>query len=129
MRGAGIVVIWRFVENTNRSCGAGWLSSLKMFRKIYARKRTRRDWALLCTFAVIALGGIVVGHLNAPTGGATETASIFEHLKQDGTAAHPYADANQCPLNTDLVFWPNGHPIPSMPRSISVCFVGLVAQR
>jgi hypothetical protein len=100
-----------------------------MFRKIFVRKWTRRDWALLCAFAVIALAGIVVGHINAPTGGVMETASMFERLKQDGTPAHPYADANQCPLNTDLIFWANGRPIPSMPPSISVCFVGLVAQR
>jgi hypothetical protein len=35
-----------------------------MFEKIYVRKWTRRDWVLLSIFAVIALAGIVVGHLN-----------------------------------------------------------------
>ncbi len=44
---------------------------------------------------------------------------------QDGTPAHPYADANQCPPSTDLVVWPkNGNSIPSIPPEISVCFVG-----
>jgi hypothetical protein len=33
-------------------------------------------------------------------------------------------DASQCPLSTDLVFWPNSRSIPSMPPRISVCFVG-----
>lgn len=45
-------------------------------------------------------------------------------LKQDGTPAHPFADANQCPSSTDLIIWPNGRSIPSIPPSISVCFVG-----
>ena len=26
-------------------------------------------------------------------------------------------------ISTDLVFWPNGRSIPSMPSGISVCFV------
>ena len=88
-----------------------------MFEKIYARKWTRCDWVLLSIFAIIALAGIAVGH---PAG----RGSIAELIKQDGTPAHPYADAGQCPLSTDLVFWSNSRSIPSMPRSISVCFVG-----
>ena len=84
---------------------------------------TRRDWALLSTFAAIAFAGIVVGHINDPTSGIGGV-SIAELIKQDGTPAHPYPDASQCPLNTDLVFWPNNRSIPSMPPSISVCFVG-----
>jgi hypothetical protein len=101
-----------------------------MFEKIYVRKWTRRDWVLLSICAVIALAGIAVGYINDPTGGNTGTASIVERIKQDGTPAHPYADASQCPLSTDLVFWPNGRSIPIMPPSISVCVVGKsVSQR
>jgi hypothetical protein len=95
-----------------------------MFEKIYVRKWTRRDGVLLSIFAVIALAGVVVGHLNDPTSGTAGTGSIAELIKQDGTPAHPYADASQCPLSTDLVFWPNSRSIPSMPPTISVCFVG-----
>jgi hypothetical protein len=88
-----------------------------MFEKINVRKWTRRDWVLLSIFAVIALAGIAVGHLNDPTSGTAGTGSIAE-------PAYPYADASQCPLSTDLVFWSNSRSIPSMPPSISVCFVG-----
>jgi hypothetical protein len=95
-----------------------------MFEKIYVRKWTRRDWVLFSIFAVIAIAGIVVGRLNDPTSGTAGTDSIAELIKQDGTPTHPYADANQCPLSTDLVFWPSSRSIPSMPSSISVCFVG-----
>jgi hypothetical protein len=101
-----------------------------MFEKIYVRKWTRRDWVLLSILAVIALAGVAVGYINDPTGGNADTASIIGLIKQDGTPAHPYAVASQCPVSTDLVFWPNSRPIPSMPPSISVCFVGKsVAQR
>ena len=43
---------------------------------------------------------------------------------QDGTPAHPYADASQCPSNTDLIIWPSGRAVPSLPPGIAVCFVG-----
>jgi hypothetical protein len=95
---------------------------LKM--KIHLRKRTRREWVLLSTCAVIALTGIAVGYVYD-----TGTAAIIERIKEDGTLAHPFADASQCPLNTDLVFWPNSRSIPSMPSGISVCFVRTVAQQ
>src|SRR6516225_2321902 len=45
-------------------------------------------------------------------------------VTQDGTPAHPYADASQCPSNTDLIIWPSGRSVPSLPPGISVCFVG-----
>jgi hypothetical protein len=70
-----------------------------MFEKIYVRKWTRRDWVLLSIFAVIALAGVAVGHLNDPTSGAAGPGSIAELIKQAGTPAHPYADATQCPLS------------------------------
>jgi len=90
-----------------------------MLEKIYLRKWTRREWVLLSTCAVIAFAGIAAGYVYD-----TGTAAIIGRIKQDGTPARLYADASQCPLNTDLVFWPNSHSIPSMPSSISVCFVG-----
>ena len=96
-----------------------------MFEKIYVRKWTRRNWVLLSTCAVIAFAGIAAGYVYD-----TDTAAIIGRIKQDGTPARLYADASQCPLITDIVFWPNGRSIPSMPPSISVCFVGKsVAQR
>ena len=49
-----------------------------MFEKIYVRKWSRRDWVLLSIFAVIALAGIAVGHLNDPTSGTAGTGSIAE---------------------------------------------------
>jgi hypothetical protein len=39
-------------------------------------------------------------------------------------AGAPYADASQCPSNTDLIIWPSGRSVPSLPPGISVCFVG-----
>jgi hypothetical protein len=101
-----------------------------MFAKTYVRKLTRRDWVLLsiCAViicAVIAVAGVVVGYINNPTNGTAGTDSIVERIKQDGTLAHPYADASQCPPSTDIVIWPEKwHSIPSVPPNISVCFVG-----
>jgi hypothetical protein len=45
-------------------------------------------------------------------------------LKQDGTPSHPFADASECPASTDLIIWPSGRAIPSLPPEISVCIVG-----
>jgi len=86
-----------------------------MSEKIHTRKWTRRGWVLLSIIAIIALAGIGVGYVYD-----TGTASVIASIKQDGTPAHPYAVASQCPLNTDLVFWPNGSSTPSIPPSISV---------
>ncbi len=41
--------------------------------------------------------------------------------RQDGTSAHPFAAANQCPPSTDVVVWPrDGQPIPSLPPHIGL---------
>jgi hypothetical protein len=45
-------------------------------------------------------------------------------LRQDGTPSHPFADASECPASTDLIIWPSGRAIPSLPPEISVCIVG-----
>jgi hypothetical protein len=95
-----------------------------MFEKLYVRKWSRRESVLLSTCAVIALTGVAAGYVYD-----SGTASIIARIKQDGTPAHPYAEASQCPLNTDLVFWPNSHSIPSTPSSILVCFVRKLADQ
>lgn len=89
-----------------------------MLGKMYPRNWSRREWVLLSTCAAIAFAGIAAGYVYD-----TDTAAIIDRLKQDGTPARLYADASQCPLNTDLVFWSNSRSIPTMPSSISVCFI------
>ena len=60
-----------------------------------------------------------------PKGDTTGTVSKAEPpVRQDGTPAHPYADASQCPSSTDVVIWPRDRAVPSIPPGISVCFVG-----
>jgi hypothetical protein len=92
-------------------------------------ERARRIWVL--TIAIVGLAAIVARPSAAgPKAGAakddtTGTVSKAEpSIKPDGTAAHPFADASQCPSSTDLVIWPNGRAIPRLPPGISVCFVG-----
>src|SRR5262249_40031369 len=70
-----------------------------MFAKTYARKLTRRDWVLLSVF-VIALAGIVVGYINN-TNDTAGSNSIVERIKQNGTLAHPYADAGRMALDPE----------------------------
>lgn len=67
-----------------------------------------------------------ISAINAPINDNHGTVSKAEpSIEQDGTPAHPYADASQCPTSIDLVFWPrNDRPIPNMPPGLSVCFVG-----
>ena len=62
-----------------------------------------------------------VGHKDDTTGTVSKA---DPPIKQNGTAAHPYADASQCPSSTDVVIWPNGRAIPRLPPGIAVCFVG-----
>ena len=81
--------------------------------------------------AVIVIGLAIIGSAAlspseaGPKDDMTGTVSKAEPpLKQDGTPTHPFADANQCPSSTDLIIWPNGRAVPSIPPGISVCFVG-----
>ena len=68
---------------------------------------------------------IAILQINSTKDEITGTISQTEPpIQQDGTPAHPYSDASQCPARTDLVFWPSGRSVPSIPPSISVCFVG-----
>ena len=74
-------------------------------------------------WAAVAIAAITIWRINATQ---AETATISQTeppAKPDGTAAHPYSDASQCPAGSDLVFWPSGGPAPSFPVRISVCFV------
>ena len=96
-----------------------------MFEKSYVRKLGPRDWLVFFAIVVIGIAAIAMKQTNRPKDDVTGTVSQTEPpLKQDGTAAHPYPDASQCPPRTDLVFWPSGRSVPSIPPGISVCFVG-----
>jgi hypothetical protein len=89
------------------------------------RKRVARSWFLLLTSATICVPAIAICKIGSSQSEITGPISQTElDLKQDGSAAHPYSDANQCPTRTDVVFWPNASSVPRMPPGISVCFVG-----
>jgi hypothetical protein len=75
--------------------------------------------------AAIVVALITIWRITDTQAQITGTISQTEPpVRPDGTAAHPYSDASQCPDRTDLVFWPTGRSVPSFPASISVCFVG-----
>jgi uncharacterized Zn-binding protein involved in type VI secretion len=85
----------------------------------------RRRWLGCFTIVMIGIAGVALGQTNGPKDDITGTVSQAEPTTtQDGTPAHPYADANQCPPRTDLVFWPSGRSVPTIPPGFSVCFVG-----
>ena len=97
-----------------------------MLEKSHGPKRARRGWVALVTLFGIGLG--VVYPQPASSGSKDDTTGTVSKaeppIKQDGSPAHPYADASQCPSNTDLIIWPSGRSVPSLPPGISVCFVG-----
>ena len=89
--------------------------------KIYERKRAPRDWLVLLTVVAV----IAIPQTSTAGDDITGTVSQTEPtIGQDGTPAHPYANASQCLANTDIIIWASGRSVPSMPPSISVCFVG-----
>ena len=89
--------------------------------KTYDREPVPRDWLVLLTVVAV----IAIPQTSAANDDITGTVSQTEPaIEQDGTPAHPYADASQCLANTDIIIWPSGRSVPSMPPSISVCFVG-----
>ncbi len=102
------------------------LGGLKMSVKSYGPKWARRGWLL--SFAILVIGLIAIFPHAAQSGSNDDTTGTISKaeppIKQDGTPAHPYADASQCPSSTDLVIWPNGRSVPSLPPGIAVCFVG-----
>jgi hypothetical protein len=88
-------------------------------------ERVPREWFLLLALAAAAVTVITIWRISGTQAEITGTISQTEPpVRPDGTAAHPYSDASQCPTHTDLVFWPSGRLVPSFPASISVCFVG-----
>ena len=89
--------------------------------KTYDREPVPRDWLVLLTVVAV----IAIPQTSTANDDITGTVSQTEPtIGQDGTPAHPYADASQCLANTDIIIWPSGRSVPSMPPSISVCFVG-----
>jgi hypothetical protein len=88
-----------------------------MSEKSHGPKRARRRWV-----ALVALFGIGLGAVFPQP--ASSGSKAEPPIKQDGSPAHPYADASQCPSNTDLIIWPSGRSVPTLPPGISVCFVG-----
>jgi len=98
-----------------------------MSEKSHSSKRARCGWiAALASFVI----GLAVAALPQPASSGskddtTGTVSKTEPpVMQDGTPAHPCADASQCPSNSDPIIWPSGRSVPSLPPGIAVCFVG-----
>jgi hypothetical protein len=81
----------------------------------------RLGWLVFLTIVLIGVAVIAV-----MADDITGTVAKVEPLnKPDGTLAHPFADVNQCPPNTDIVIWPEEwSSIPNIPSVFSVCFVG-----
>ena len=81
----------------------------------------RLSWVAVLTIVLIGVGVIAL-RANDITG---RVAMVEPFSKPDGTVAHPYADVNQCPPNTEIVIWPEEwSSIPNIPSVFSVCFVG-----
>jgi len=97
-----------------------------MSEKSHGPKRAHRRWVALVALFGIGLGAVFPQPASSGSkDDATGTVSKAEPpIKQDGSPAHRYADASQCPSNTDLIIWPSGRSVPTLPPGISVCFVG-----
>jgi hypothetical protein len=99
--------------------------SMQANRKAYGRNWVARGRFILLTLVGVAVPAIAFSQINDTKDEITGTVSQSEPpIKQDGSPAHPYSDASQCPTRTDLIFWPSGRSVPSIPPSIAVCFVG-----
>jgi hypothetical protein len=88
-----------------------------------SRARIPRDFVLLplTVVAVVVMTIYRIGGSQAQISAISQTEPL---VRQDGTAAHPYSDASQCPPSTDIIIWPEEwRSIPSIPREFSVCFV------
>jgi hypothetical protein len=93
-------------------------TSGKNDRKLVSRSK-------LITFVTTVVAVMAILQVSSGQAQITGTVSQSEPPgKQDGTPAHPFSNASQCPTRTDLVFWPSGRSVPTIPPSISVCFVG-----
>jgi len=99
------------------------LGDLKMFENSYGLKPARRRWALL--LAIVTIGGAVMAVRPASSGSNDDTTGTVSKaepaLKQDGTPAHPFADASQCPSSTNLIIGRAGaRSRPFLPKYRSV---------
>ena len=84
-----------------------------------------KAWLACLTIVTVGIAGVALGQSSGLKDDITGMISKAEPPNtHDGTPAHPYADANQCPPRTDLVFWPSGRSVPTIPTGFSVCFVG-----
>ena len=100
------------------------MSELGLFPQYARHGRVRFLALIIIGLAIVGLAG-VTGSSDAGPKDVTGTVTKAEPpIKQNGTPSHPFADANQCPSSTDLIIWPNGRSVPSIPPGISVCFVG-----
>src|SRR5690348_3230635 len=90
----------------------------------------KRRARIPCDFVLLPLTAVAVAVITiCRIGGSQAQISTISQteppVRQDGTAAHPYSDASQCPRGTDIVIWPEEwRSIPSIPHKFSVCFVG-----
>ena len=67
------------------------------------QKRACLSWVASLTIVLIGVAIVAVSADDISTG---TVAKAEPPIKQDGTVAHAYADANQCPRSTDIVIWP-----------------------
>ena len=97
-----------------------------MLQEIQGARWRRRRCEVFVAISFIGVLGITVRAVSGEKNDITGTVSKAEPpTLQDGTAAHPYADVSHCPSKVDIIFWSrNDQPIPIIPPSISVCFVG-----
>jgi hypothetical protein len=91
---------------------------LKCPRKAITQNGARRGWVAALAIVVIGLAFVALSQ-PASSGSKDDTTGTVSKteppIMQDGTPAHPYADASQCPSNTDLIIWPSGRAVPSVP--------------
>jgi hypothetical protein len=99
-----------------------------MSEKCCLPKSARQGRIALLTIVVIGLTTFALPQIKADNIADEITGTVSKAEppnKQDGSPAHPYADASQCPPTADFIFWPKTERvIPSIPPGISVCFVG-----
>ena len=97
-----------------------------MVEKLDGPKWKRRQAVVSVVINFVGIIGMTVAAMADRNSDVTGAVSKAEPpTQQNGTAAHPYADASHCPSKVDIIFWSrNDQPIPTIPPSISVCFVG-----
>jgi hypothetical protein len=90
-----------------------------MFDKSYVRNLGPPDWLVFFAIVVIGIAAIAIKQTNRPQGDVTGTVSQTEPpAKHDGTAAHPYPDASQCPPEP---IWFFGQAVARSRASLRAC--------